>query len=1693
MKFKKLTIWLFFITTNLFAQSRIELGNVSFNHKTFIQNSGQFDHAVTDTNRIFYMANIDLTDVFFRDNGVIYKFGVWDSSKAQKNKEDENNADSLMKTTYFKATWQDCNSNTQISPLFKQSFYHTYSSMPSTKVSEYGELLYKNLYDGIDVLYTIPKDNDGLEYSMIIKQGANINKIKILYQGVNNIHIDAKGNLIISTIGGNFMEYAPKAYLNGIKDSSISISYVINSGNRLGFKIIGWDSVTTLTIDPLVITPSFQHTSSTLNRAYDIDNDYAGNIYIYGGNGFDGTDYYQLMQYSSSGTLNWTCNVSMGTYGGFAVDKIHQISYVVTGRGSPLPSIIQVNSSGSGSVMGSLTVNYTNGTGTMYEMWRAKYDECTGNIVIGGGGENNATISGCDYSSYYYESAVLNPSTGSLNLYDIFGPASADEGFGYLDVSSVAIDPSTSECYMTIAIPQWTSIGPYSTCLPAYYNSSILKSPLPTLAYTASPGPVNDGLVLEELGSYYVGNSYYNANGFNGLTASPNYVYGYDGNNLKAYGKSGLTTLASQTVSGSGMSGGIDVDACDNVYVGSGNSVKIYNFNGTSFSLVTTISSLTGNVYDVKLENDNTVLICGNGFAESVSNPINGTNPVTITSTASCISGCTGTATASISLCGSPVSAAGYTWYNSSNSIVGTSATATGLCAGTYMVTVSLGGCTHFYTNTVTIAGTVSPPTVTASNNSSSQCVGAPVILSATGSGGLSPYVYSWAPSGGTTTSTSVTIPAPANNTVYTVTITGQLAGCSSTATTTVTVNPDCCYLSCGSPLTIPTGSSSGSYTTADFTNNSCISISGPGAFTIPAGTSFTITNCDIAMGDGASIVVVPTATLTIDNSRLYACGDMWQGIIVQGTGTSAGTLNINGTSSSPCIVEDAIQGVYMEGFVNISYGLLNNNLYDIYVPGSGTPILSLQSSTLTCSTDGTYSSNAYLKAPNLGALTNSGVYINNNNNIIVGDASSASYQNTFSYMHYGVNANNSDFDVYNNLFEYMAGYNSLCMASFFYHPCPAPIGIAVLANSTTPGSHNATVGGSGSNQGNTMSNCYRGVDITNYHYPDIEYNTMSNTTNTVCNLCSNASPYGDHGIYIKNPTYVVASNNYIKNFSTGIHLYGVFSNQTSAQYSHADYNTLLTYGTGSMNTGILAEDPSPINIGNNYVTLYIQHNGISNPMFAGIEINNGYKTPVFGAEVYINNNTIYIYPTATSNDGSQRSGILVQKSQGMWADDNYMTSIYTYLSSTPCRADTSVVGIKSIFSQGVYSCNTMYEVGQCIKFEGNCNPSTIASNSFEFSFDGFALESNGIIGWQPSGGGTPAGNTWQSLSSFLRSETYTYKSFANLSPMWVLNNSLELPSKNVSYPYTYSSATPYFAGPVTISTPPQSLYPATGTDISCPPAGGGFKVAPWLYRPLAAKMVQDSILYPIFISECQYMDKQTVFAQIKEDTDLMDSSTVLHSFYHVMSGSMSGTNIGKLYRVDSDITKGNYMAAQSVNNSFTPINRIETNQRLVNYVYLNTFAAGVDTLSVSQYDTLMNIASQCPFEGGPSVYGARALLNGLWNVNLVFIDSCNTDTSVHSPENRIANTQVIPTDNIQAKVYPNPANTMLNIEVNLQAGQTAYFEMYNNLGQLIENRKLNSQLTTLAVSNLPSGIYYYRITSQNGNILKADKQLLMH
>jgi hypothetical protein len=287
-----------------------------------------------------------------------------------------------------------------------------------------------------------------------------------------------------------------------------------------------------------------------------------------------------------------------------------------------------------------------------------------------------------------------------------------------------------------------------------------------------------------------------------------------------------------------------------------------------------------------------------------------------ITSTnVSCNGGSNGSATATASGGPTPIT---YSWAPSG----GTAATATGLTAGNYTVTV-----TDNLSKTATATVTITQPSAILTNTMTTSVAcngGSSGVGGVSVSGGTTPYSYSWAPSGGTS---SIATGLTAG--IYTVTVTDAKL-CTATRTltitqpTAITTTPTYTATSCnggsngraavtvsggvtpyvyswspsGGTSSLATGLAAGNYTCTITDDNSCqktqtVSVTQPAAITTVA--SYTATSCNGGSNGSASVTASGGTP-----SYFYSWAPSG-GTAATATGLSAGNYTCTVTDNNSC------------------------------------------------------------------------------------------------------------------------------------------------------------------------------------------------------------------------------------------------------------------------------------------------------------------------------------------------------------------------------------------------------------------------------------------------------------------------------------------------------------------------------------------------------------------------------------------------------------------------------------------------------------------------------------------------------------------------------------------------------------------------------------------------------------------------
>ncbi|HXB10505.1 MAG TPA: gliding motility-associated C-terminal domain-containing protein, partial [Bacteroidia bacterium] len=498
-----------------------------------------------------------------------------------------------------------------------------------------------------------------------------------------------------------------------------------------------------------ITNPAFK----VYNAMYDLCYDNKGNLYVYGGEGP-----YQLAKIDSTGALKWIYNVNFVNsdgnelYGDFVTDRTTGTSYLGESiNDTSGPEIIKVNSAGI--VLGSTFLG-----ADMTEAWRMDMNYCTHKVIIAGGGVISTD-----------QTAIIDTSLSGINLFNV-----ALVSDGKHDMALLTADREQPDCYMACTNPNDLRPGP---------GNVLIKCAIPSLAPPAymvldncSFEEIKSNAYVDEAPSGFQGSA---ANGMNGIVATINNIYTWDGTLITRYNKSNGSFISAKRIhpvvfglDGQEIitCGGIDADNCGNIYLGDNSSIDILDTNLNTTSVIP-LSGLGDTIYDLHISTMGKLYACGYGFITSYSIP-QIKNSIVKTASPAC-TGCNGTAFASLSGCGTGE----YLWSTGS-----TQQYITNLCAGTYTVSIRV-DCSTVLTDTVVI-----PP----SSNPSVDIPGADVkdvscfgdsngsAIAITSNGTL-PYTYLWYP----LNSSSDTITNLAAGT-YTFIVT-DANGCAAIQTVTIT------------------------------------------------------------------------------------------------------------------------------------------------------------------------------------------------------------------------------------------------------------------------------------------------------------------------------------------------------------------------------------------------------------------------------------------------------------------------------------------------------------------------------------------------------------------------------------------------------------------------------------------------------------------------------------------------------------------------------------------------------------------------------------------------------------------------------------------------------------------------------------------------------------------------------------------
>ncbi|HYG15655.1 MAG TPA: hypothetical protein VEC12_07880, partial [Bacteroidia bacterium] len=198
---------------------------------TFIENKGQWE------SNIKYRAEIPGGLLIMEDGQISY---ILHEKDPFDKIHDEGHYDQPVKMHFFRVVFEGSNKNLHYQTDFQSTAYYNYfiGNDPqkwASGVHGFGKITVKELYPGID-LELFSSARNIVKYNLIVKPGADPDKIKVRYEGLDDMRLSG-GRLHLKTSIGELTEMPPVCY----QFADTSVKYVKTDyslkGNVLSFDI----------------------------------------------------------------------------------------------------------------------------------------------------------------------------------------------------------------------------------------------------------------------------------------------------------------------------------------------------------------------------------------------------------------------------------------------------------------------------------------------------------------------------------------------------------------------------------------------------------------------------------------------------------------------------------------------------------------------------------------------------------------------------------------------------------------------------------------------------------------------------------------------------------------------------------------------------------------------------------------------------------------------------------------------------------------------------------------------------------------------------------------------------------------------------------------------------------------------------------------------------------------------------------------------------------------------------------------------------------------------------------------------------------------------------------------------------------------------------------------------------------------
>lgn len=273
--------------------------------KGFIENMGQKRSEGVE----FYWAGDDWLIEFLRDEVriAIFEFHEIESGTGDDGLPAMVPRQEAYEATYFALSFEGANHVGPTGRTRLEGVYNFFTSVDSSQwrreVPRYSQVVYENIYDGIDLVYRFVDGN--VKYEFVVRPFADPCQIRVKVNGCTSLQIGSGGDLIVGTGLRSVRDTNLYTYVQGEPSKEIRSSFVLFPGDAYGFRVGQYPRTSTLVIDPDIYTSYLG--GEDFDTCIGIDHDGDCNIYVAG---TTRSDDFPI----TSGSFNWTGQVIYDAY-----------------------------------------------------------------------------------------------------------------------------------------------------------------------------------------------------------------------------------------------------------------------------------------------------------------------------------------------------------------------------------------------------------------------------------------------------------------------------------------------------------------------------------------------------------------------------------------------------------------------------------------------------------------------------------------------------------------------------------------------------------------------------------------------------------------------------------------------------------------------------------------------------------------------------------------------------------------------------------------------------------------------------------------------------------------------------------------------------------------------------------------------------------------------------------------------------------------------------------------------------------------------------------------------------------------------------------------------------------------------------------------------------------------------------------